>query len=141
MWAKGFRCRRHVGRFECGMNMQQEEGEMWQGLSQGVDCLPVSLLLLHSSSQAQVCVGSDWVLSDDSNSCCVPALPHTHTQVYMLMFTVSDLPQAHRIFHYSCLVSCIPCICKLSSHIYSDSAHRQVCTLYSPRFLVVCEST
>lgn len=48
-------------------------------LSQGADCLPVSLLLLHSSSQAQVCVGSGWVLSDDSNSCCVLALSHAHT--------------------------------------------------------------
>lgn len=53
---------------------------MRPGLSQGADCLPVSLILLRSSSQAQVCVGSGWVLSDDSNSRRVLALPYAHTR-------------------------------------------------------------
>lgn len=52
---------------------------MRPGPSQGADCLPVLLLLLRGSSQAQVCVGSVRVLSDDSNSCCALALAHAHT--------------------------------------------------------------
>lgn len=51
--------------------IEEETGPI---LIRGADCLPVSFLLLYSSSQAQVCVGRDWVLSDDSNSCCVLAL-------------------------------------------------------------------
>lgn len=56
------------------MNMHRGGGETGPSLIRGADCLPVSFLLLYSSSQAQVCVGRDWVLSDDSNSCCVLAL-------------------------------------------------------------------
>lgn len=51
--------------------IEEETGPI---LIRGADCLPVSFLLLYSSSQAQVCVGRDWVLSDHSNSCCVLAL-------------------------------------------------------------------
>lgn len=48
-------------------------------LSQDADCLPVSLFMLHSSSQAQVCVGSGVALSDDSNSRRVPAPSRANT--------------------------------------------------------------
>lgn len=85
---------------EYAVRMRRREGEMRPGRSQGADCLPVSLLLLRSSSQAQVCVGSGRVLSDDSKSCCVLALSliHTHKEkhiYYTLAYTVSDLQNLH----------------------------------------------
>lgn len=70
---------------------------MGTGLSQVADCLPVSFLLLHSSRQAQVCVGSDWVLSNDSNSCCVPALSHAHTHICKANRTTVHLRQTTRM--------------------------------------------
>lgn len=85
---------------------------MRPGLSQGADCLPVSLLLLRSSSQAQVCVGSARVLSDDSNSCCVLALSHTkrNTQLYIHSFWPPTLTR-----HIS-QMDCFLCVSKLPSH-------------------------
>lgn len=126
-------CRRHKGRHE-SIRVWHEyalrtRGECVRlGLSQEADCLPVSLFMLHSSSQAEVCVGSGMVLSDDSNSRCVLALSHAsaHTQAtrntQLYTCTVSDLPHSHTP-HYPRwnLDLCILCISKLSSQLRHTS--------------------
>lgn len=101
-------CRRHKGRHE-SIRVWHEyalrtRGECVRlGLSQEADCLPVSLFMLHSSSQAQVCVGSGMVLSDDSNSRCVlapsHASAHTHRQRETHNYTLAQFLTCHTRTH------------------------------------------
>ena len=107
---------------------------MRPGLSQGADCLPVSLLLLHSSSQAQVCVGSARVLSDDSNSCCVLALTHTHKEKHTSVHThtASDLPHLHPTYPRWTVFS--------AYQNYRHTAFIDAAFIYPPSFFfLVCE--
>lgn len=70
------------------------EEEMRLSGSQAADCLPVVHLLLHSSSQVQVCVGSERLLSDDSNSRC--ALAHFQTHIHVQKGNTQLYPYTHK---------------------------------------------